>query len=321
MEKIVLAADIGGTSSRFAYFGIQQGLEPVMLEKAWLETGRAVSFRELLGQFEGAGLAHRLAEAEFCVFAAAGPIEQGFKCRPPNIPWEIDLTHAEEHFGIKRFALINDFLAQAFACRSPIGENARQILEGTIVCDATVAVVGAGTGLGKALLIPDDRGAYIGAASEGGHVNFCPETKDEFDFFSFLLDRLGGEYVAWDEVLSGRGLSAVHEFLTGDVLKPEEVAATFTSENETLKWAARFYGRVCRNFALETLSMGGVYIAGGIAAKNPMLVIHPLFESSFRSARVHSELLRGIPVFLIDDQESGLWGAASYGKQLLDRGL
>ena len=136
---------------------------------------------------------------------------------------------------------------------------------------------------------------------------------------SFLKKKFGGDYLTWNNVVSGRGLSFVHEFLTGDSIEPKDVAEGFDRFAETLEWCSSFYGRVCRNFALETLCFGGMYIAGGVAAKNPVLVEHPNFEKAFRNSKVHHAVLEKIPVFLIDNQDSGLWGAGFYGVQILNR--
>jgi glucokinase len=53
-------------------------------------------------------------------------------------------------------------------------------------------------------------------------------------------------------------------------------------------------------------------LTGGVAARNPFLVDHDAFRAEFSACRYHEALLRRIPVFLNANQESGLWGAASY---------
>jgi glucokinase len=105
-------------------------------------------------------------------------------------------------------------------------------------------------------------------------------------------------------------LTAIHEFLAGPHLKPAQVAEAFPRHPETLEWFARFYGRACRNFALETLSRGGLYIAGGVAAKNPEIVRHDSFKNEFMDSAAMNHVLAKLPVFLLNDQNSGLWGAA-----------
>jgi glucokinase len=76
---------------------------------------------------------------------------------------------------------------------------------------------------------------------------------------------------------------------------------------------------VCRNYALETLSLGGLYIAGGVAARTPELITHEIFATEFRSSPTMSKILEKIPVFLITNEESGLWGAALLGLQTLKK--
>ena len=215
--------------------------------------------------------------------------------------------------------MINDFVAQAFACRSPIAQAAEQILPGQKIYDATVAVIGAGSNLGKAALVPDGSGGFAAVPSEGGHANFPFVSDREFRFQEFLMRERGEEYVTGNTVISGRGLSYIHRFLTGERLKPQEVTAKLTPSSETLVWAARFYGRACRNYALETLAFGGVFISGGVAPKFPSLVTHEAFATEFRRSRTLSAVLEKIPVYLNRNEESGLWGAAFLGLQELKR--
>ena len=92
----------------------------------------------------------------------------------------------------------------------------------------------------------------------------------------------------------------------------------FSEHTETLEWASRFYARVCRNYVLETLALGGLYIAGGVAAKTQELLTHQAFEKEFRSSDTLADLLAKVPVSLIRDENSGLWGAAVLALQKLE---
>lgn len=317
MENHILAADIGGTNSRFAHF-IATEREGLALNRTqWLKTKDASSFKHLLEQLFEGGFPVSPSGIDISVVAVAGPVERGVYSKPPFIPWEIDVSNAQGDYRLADCILINDFVAQAYACRSPVGEKAEQVLDGRIVPDATAAVIGAGTGLGMAALAPDGKGDFIPVSSEGGHANFPFVSKEEADFRDFLLRYVHEEYVTGNTVVSGKGLSLLHYFLTDEKLEPKDVAARFSPDSATLNWASRFYGRACRNYALTTLSLGGLYVAGGIAAQSPLLVRHKSFEKEFRSSTTMSHILGQIPVFLITDQESGLWGAAFLGLQRL----
>jgi glucokinase len=314
--KHIFAADIGGTHSRFALFSVTDGDELRSVASRWLRTAEASSLGELLQQLMDEAFPRPPEKCDFAVFAVAGPV-RAQRSRPPNIPWAVDLTEIRRDRGIEQCLLVNDFVAQAFACRSAIGAAVRQILPGKIDPEAALIAIGAGTGLGQAALVKGDCGRYLAVPSEGGHSSFPFESRDEFEYMAFLADRLQAPYPEADRVVSGQGLSLLHQFLTGESLSPAQVAAGLDRNSRTLRWMARFYGRVCRNYALQVLARGGVYIAGGVAAKTPGIVTHSAFEKEFRRSATMSAILNEIPVFLNSNEESGLWGAAMIGEQAL----
>jgi glucokinase len=315
--KRILAADIGGTNSRFACFHVDETDKLTLIDSQWLKTIESLSFGHLLENLKASGFCLRPEETDIAVFAIAGPVERGVKCSPPFISWDIDISHAENDFGIRRALLINDFVAQAYACRSSIGEGAEQVKTGKIVRDAAATVIGAGTALGKAVIIPDGKGGYLAIPSEGGHASFAFESKSECEFQQFLIKKLGDAYITWNKVVSGKGISYIHQFLTGEILDDREVVGKMSPGSRTLEWASRFYGRACRNFALETLSVGGIYITGGVAARTPELVTSKVFIDEFVRSDTMTDVLTRIPVFLIQEQNAGLWGGAVLGQQKL----
>jgi len=307
MEKMILAADIGGTSSRFGLFAVRSG-SLVRIKSLWLETQKFQSLEGELNELIAQGFIS--VPIQQLVVAGAGPVLEGRRIKLTNVPWGIDLDALPENLKPVNGVVINDFVAQALSSVSPIAAEADLLVAGETEATGVRAVLGAGTGLGVASIALDKSGRYLALPSEGGHVNYCAESEEEFRFMKFIANKLKLPYASWEDVLSGRGLAISHEFLTGDSLAPAEVGQLLAKAEQTAEFFARNYGRLCRNLALQYLATGGVYIAGGIATKNRILVEHPAFQESFYRTRQHADFLAKVPIFLIDNQESGLWGAA-----------
>lgn len=334
----VLAADIGGTNSRFALYdtdGLARGDVPRPRDRLCavrLLTAAAASFPDLLRRAAAAepGL---FALPALLVLAVAGPVRDGRRCTPPNIPWTVDLDdpalRAPDVPPLPPVLLINDFVAQAYACLRPAALDVLEVLDGDPAPGAAMAVVGAGTGLGKCLLLPPSDACAPPRAlpSEGGHALFPFTDEREMAFAAFIRAHTGREVIG-DLVVSGPGLRLLHAFHTGQWLEPAEVAGRLTSgcgndegpgqvlppiSSQVLSWFARFYGRACRNYVLETLGLGGLFIAGGVAAAVPVVVTHPAFAAAFRQSDTHADLLRRVPVRLVRSPDAGLLGAALYG--------
>ena len=74
----------------------------------------------------------------------------------------------------------------------------------------------------------------------------------------------------------------------------------------------KLYAKCAKNLALDTISVGGIYVAGGIAAKNIEMFKQPIFVETFTKSHFHSELLKDIPVYVITDYKISLYGAARF---------
>jgi glucokinase len=323
----LLAADIGGTHSRFGHFLSYPDGDIEQVHNLWLATGEAASFADMLAALGGPDFPLRPFEADAAVFAVPGPMSgpvgdmgtaSAQTCVFANIAWDMDLGRDAPRFGLKKAALVNDFAAQAQGFRTSLAAECQPVLPGRYDPARVRGVMGAGTGLGMAALVPLAGGGHQVLSSEGGHGArfFKPE---EADFQRFLAEATGESYPRGDVVLSGRGLSLAHRYLTGRDLSPAEAAADLTPDGETTAWFAGFYGRAARDYALTVLAGGGMYISGGVAAKNPMLVTHPNFAREFSDSPTMAGFLAAIPVSLARRQDMGLYGAALCAHLLLGR--
>jgi len=319
----ILAADVGGTHSRMGFFELDgDAAAPRLLGVARLSTPAAGSFPELLANLFSTPQPFAARDCDLAVLAVAGPVE-GHICTPPNIKWKVDLRDIAA-VGLSRGALINDFAAQPSACRSEAVRDARVLQQGQDghhVAGGAIAVIGAGTGLGHCALVPDGHGGNIAVPSEAGHAPFPFVNDEEFAFGAFVRSTLGLDYCVGDVIVTGGGLARLHAYLTGEALSPAEVTARLAQSPRTVEWFARFYGRAARMYALAVMALGGVYLAGGVAARNPILVEHPAFLAEFRRSGTHGAMLAGLPVLLNANQDSGMFGAALHGAGLLRRGI
>lgn len=313
----ILAADIGGTNSRFGHFTLSPDGALALVSSVWLPTTDVDSFVELLERLPQTGFTLPLFRAEAAVFAVPGAVV-GRKVNFANIDWTLDLDDLIPVFGQAHTTCVNDFLAQAHGCRL-LGQDAEEVLPGAMDPTRVQAVIGAGTGLGHAALAPlDDTGNnYQVLPSEKGHATASFFGEEETAFADYLCHRTGERYVRGDTVLSGSGLAHLHRFLTGEDLTPAEVGSSLTRESRTTALFARFYGRATRDYVLTVLATGGVYVSGGVAAKNPLLVTHPEFSREFLDSPTYGDLLKNIAVRLVRDEQTGLFGAAWVAARLL----
>ena len=314
----LLVADIGGTNARVALCKVRQGKQKGM-PRVMLGNMQVFSCKEFSSFFhllevvvaayttEG----HELQQGLHGVcIAAAGPVVRN-TCHMSNLPWVITPRSIQKAFGWQGASppifVINDFTAQAHAAFILPQLEATQVFPGVPQRHAPLAVAGAGTGFGKALALPRYR---LVLPSEGGHTSFPFEKEEEFAFAHYLRQRTGRVPVG-DTVLSGSGFAALHTFFTGQAATPQEACVALPDNPGVLEWFARFYGRYCRNFVLDTLALQGLVITGGVAVKVPFLQ-HPAFAEAFCASEKQGSLLRRVPVWHMHDGRSGLVGAAAF---------
>ncbi len=308
----LLAADIGGTTSRFALFRRDDEEPKICSDVYQFETKSdgIHSFTELLVYYEQnkPDTLPSLKDCESIVIAVPGAV-LGRRATLPNLSWNIDLDDC----ALTSISILNDFTAQACACLLPsIRNQLITIKPGERNKPGRIAIIGAGTGLGHACLAHDGR-RYLPVPSEAGYTTFAFHGEEEKEFERFLLDRLNAAYIVNDWVVTGTGISLLHEFLTGDALTPDQVC---TEINQlTLNLFARFYGRVCRNYCLGNVIDERLILSGGIAIKHPEIIQSESFYNEFTSpaSTAYADLLQRLPISLNTREEIGLIGAAACG--------
>jgi glucokinase len=306
----ILAADIGGTNARFAEVEID-GLSSVQLSEpvvfpTWSES--IDSFDALLEHYSATKPRHsrEIEDYDALAIAIAGGVS-GKRGTLPNIAWDIDLSVSRP---VQNAFLLNDFFAQAHAYLDPVVfEELRLVRAGAGMGPGSIAIVGAGTGLGHAAL-KAVKGSRVVIGSESGHCTFAFHGDEEQAIEASMLARRGKTWLSGDDVVTGSGAALLHEALTGESVSPAIALAPQSKESPTCAWFARFYARACRNYCLAMYPVEALIISGGIAAKNPHIIQSPSFLAEFDDGGPFRRLLERVPIYLNEDQALGLRGAA-----------
>src|SRR5439155_16890456 len=105
-------------------------------------------------------------------FAWAGPVTADAVALT-NHPWSFTISGLKQHLGLARLLVVNDFAASALAVPR-LKESERFVIgAGAPVADAPIGVLGPGSGLGMAALVPTTNG-WMALSSEGGHATMAP---------------------------------------------------------------------------------------------------------------------------------------------------
>jgi glucokinase len=306
-----LVADIGGTRLRAA-LSDAGGPPHAFAELACADyPGPA----EALQRYLSSNAARPVAAC----LAVAGPVA-GDEFRFTNNAWAFSIEELRRRLGLERLLLKNDFEALALALPTLAGTDLHPL--GLAIEPPsgrhTLAVVGPGTGLGVAALVPH-AGCWIAQPGEGGHIGFAPQDDLEREVERVL--RRSKTRVTNEDILSGAGLAALYRAI-GELegqpdaahIAPAEVTRRALAGEEDLAVRAvevfcAVLGAVAGDVALLTGARGGVFIGGGIAPRILPLLERSRFRARFEDKGVQSGYVRAIGTSAIVSRTPTLTGA------------
>lgn len=322
---MILAGDVGGTKVHLALYDFANGKLTHKRENRFPAKDYA-GLESIVREFLGAD------KASAACFGVPGPVRDG-RLRLTNLPWTLDSRELTRTLGIDHVFLINDLEANGYGIAELQPDQIFTLSEGDPSQIGNRALIAAGTGLGEGLLTWNGR-THTPYPSEGGHADYAPRNEDEIDLLRFLKQKYNGR-ISWERIVSGMGMTNIYEFLR-DVRGMEvprwlaeqigsasdcnsvitENALNFKSEIcvRTLDMFVSAYGAEAGNLALKILSVGGLYIGGGIAPRILEKLKDGTFMKAFTDKGRLSQLLINMPVRVILESRAAVLGAAAYAE-------
>ncbi len=322
---MILAGDVGGTKVHLALYDLIEGKLKHTRDKQYPAKdypGLEVIVKGFLG-------ADKVTAA---CFGVPGPVRDG-RLRLTNLPWTLDSRELAAGLVIPHVFLINDLEANGYGIAQLSPDQIYTLSEGDSGQTGNRALIAAGTGLGECTLAWNGH-IHVPYPSEGGHADYGPRNEDEIDLLRFLKQKYNGR-VSYERVVSGMGLTNIYEFLRevrgvdepawlaariaavpdpNSVITEMALAAKSEICEKALDMFVSAYGAEAGNLALKVLSVGGLYVGGGIAPRILEKLKDGTFLKAFTDKGRLSQLLINMPVRVILESKAALLGAAAYAE-------
>jgi glucokinase len=303
-----LLADVGGTNARFALLDSNGAIGRVQTLACAAYPELALAVQDYLRQQGAAEVAH-------AVIAIANPID-GDRVSMTNHHWTFSIEATRQRLGFATLLVVNDFTALAMAVPNLSGADLRQVGGGSARHNGVIGLVGAGTGLGVAGLVPSE-GRWLPLQSEGGHASFSPSDERELTVLRHAWRHY--PHVSAERLVSGPGIALTYRALAGDAfedLATGEIVARALAQSDPLCMQAidcfcGMLGTVAGNLAVTLCAHGGIYIGGGVAPRLGRLFARSPFRERFENKGRFSAFNAQIPTLLICAPYPALQGAAA----------
>jgi glucokinase len=256
-------------------------------------------------------------------FGIAGPVRGG-KVQTTNLPWVVEADALARFLGLTSVRLLNDVEAMAWGIEAVDPSDLVTIQPGEPDPAGACALIAAGTGLGEAMLFRH-AGKLWPVATEGGHADFAPIDAEMDAFLGWM--RLQQPHVSVERVASGLGLANLYRFFhdpahggemahaprgadLGAVVAREAERGTCGGCGRAFGMFLRCLGAEAGNLALKTGATGGLYLGGGVVARNVEALKDGRFLRAFRDKGRFEGYMEALPVHAIVDPATPLMGAA-----------
>lgn len=318
-DALLLAADVGGTHARVGLLARRpHGASPVsVLRYQRYVCAEWPSLTAVLRDFlDGFAAPVRI---EQCVVASAGYVLEDAIVND-NLAWPVSIRDIRERLALERLAVINDFEAVAFATQFLAEADTLAVIEASAPRQrGPVLVMGPGTGLGSAVLLPNEPHATV-LATEAGQVALAPGNEREIEILRLLARERS--HVSFEHALSGPGLRNLYRAIStlrgtsAALSEPDAITRAALERSdpaaaEAVDVFCGLLGSFVGDLVLLYGARGGVFLAGGILPQIRPLLLASRFRERFFNKGVMRPFLQQVPVRLMEHGQHGVIGAAS----------
>jgi glucokinase len=211
--------------------------------------------------------------------------------------------------------LLNDWESIGYSL-STFKESDVSIIKPGIEFNSNSFFIGPGTGLGAALLIGDKNVIPTEIGNTTGLTkallrNYNIENDDHFRTL--------------EDVLSGKAISSIYEYKTGERLTSEDIVARYGADDEYANLVVNGFikslAETISDMALTFISGKGVYIAGSLMRSIVKIMEQDKFIEYFYGDKklVHLQILEMVKIGLIEREHACLHGNLNFYKKNINK--
>ena len=226
-----------------------------------------------------------------------------------NNNFSFSVAEIESSFFQKGLKVLNDVEMQIYALNNYSEDKLIKIGNEIDFSSGSKILVVPGTGLGLAILI---NGKSM--ATEAGHTS-VPVYNNEIIELLDDFKRKNGRTATFEDLISGKGISYIYGVISKNfnhTLSNYEIIKNANNDNNcsnTKKTILDILAIFLRFSALTIGPKGGVYLSGSLATSLFEDIDFEDFRENFEKSETMNDFLKGIPLYLIKEDNLGFLGA------------
>lgn len=354
----VLLGDIGGTNSRLCIvYMVKDSIIETIDEKVYPTykyKGLKEILKDYLSNFKNKEIYPKLAVLGIPGIVVNNKVLGSFAL--PELNGKTGNEMGKE-LEIDYFMYLNDFNVNGYAIQSKNIKEGIDYISLTPnvkpVPNACKFMIGAGTGLGTGFLTKKNYDKYYTVNSaQGGQQDFPINNQLQYNYKKYLSQFYKVDNPTCENACCGSTITLIYKFISNEENikeKDSELKKNVMELNEDLNnekvrdlnkkiienginekcplckrvldFFIEIYASIAANLAIATVSLGGVYLFGGVTAGiAEYLKKSNLFVNNFVHKGGLDMMLKTIPIYAVINEKLGIIGAGEYARQAIEDG-